>query len=709
MKASTESSRISTSILSFVAALVLAAGAGTASAVVLDDENIVTIALSDGTKVVLYGVADTSVGSPPSGPPPNVQELAEKAVGVPDSKFYRSKADADKAAADQKAVLKAKVLTQHKAPVQRFTKTQKYYYLPPGLHLSQRPDGTPEFLFLKYTTEARQDQGGVSGALLHFLVEWGLSPKQEAELKAKLKAKVPNAVLMGAVPMETEGESGSFEIISATLSDKSLAPSVVTSGKAPLVPGGKAAVASRLSADGAQLLAATFEKTRSITDVSLAVNMAYTTLTPAAKGSITFNWSKLEAERTKLRGEYRKEEVEEDTEWACIFFCFAWEGDSSYEYSYNEMREQFKFLEEKQIVHLEWLETVNNEKLNKIREAFFDYFVQSMANPIEKEGMEPEESGSSAASPEIPGDAQKYTWDRQAFEAAFQRKISFFDLNVRLPVRHPLQVVGNLASWYDAAEDNPKCVASVNLNDPFFQHRDIHFILDLDAKEMFEEAVNYVTVNVRKNRSSGNPFQDHVTIDSKYLQEKGINATVTYARGEDKQSDVYQYQSQWSLRGGVLYPKNPSWQSGSWEGVTLAPPIVPRTIEVEGALDEMVNNNIARITVQIHYPKFGEEVEENISVSPVQGEALVSKKIFMDRDAKGYAYRLIVNHKTEGKLVLPWSARIGDNYIYTSIPPELFAEGSTLKEEAKEAAKDVLNSAKDRVLERFKELIGGQG
>jgi hypothetical protein len=200
-----------------------------------------------------------------------------------------------------------------------------------------------------------------------------------------------------------------------------------------------------------------------------------------------------------------------------------------------------------------------------------------------------------------------------------------------------------------------------------------------------------------------------VTIDSKYMQEKGINATVTYARGEDKQSDVYQYQSQWSLRGGVLHPRNPQWQSGSWEGVTLAPPIVPRTIEVEGALDEMVENDIARITVQIHYPKFGEEVEENISVSPVQGEALVSKRIFMDRDAKGYAYRLIVNHKTEGKLVLPWSARIGDNYIYTSIPPELFAEGSTLKEEAKAAAENVLDSAKDRVLDRFKELLGGQG
>jgi len=330
-----------------------------------------------------------------------------------------------------------------------------------------------------------------------------------------------------------------------------------------------------------------------------------------------------------------------------------------------------------------------------------------MANPVKMDEAEaaPAEAGGPKA-PEIPADASHYFYDRQAVQAAFQRKISFFDLNVRLPVRHPLQVVGNLGSWYHAVQDNPKCVASVNLNDPFFQHRDIHFILDLDAKEMFESAVNYVTVNVRKKRTAGNPFEDHVTIDAKYLQEKGINASVTYARGEDKNPDVYQYQAQWSLRGGVVYPKSPGWQTGSWEGVTLAPPVMPRTIEVEGGLEDMAANNITRITVQVHYPKFGEEVEENISVSPVQGQALVSKKIFMDRGAKGYAYRIIANHKTEGKLVLPWSARIGDDYIYATIPPELFADNSSLKAAAKDAAKDLINSAKERVLDRFKELVG---
>ena len=54
-------------------------------------------------------------------------------------------------------------------------KTNRYYYLPPGssLRLSKRParpgqseaERTPEFLFVKYTTEERAEAGGVQGGI----------------------------------------------------------------------------------------------------------------------------------------------------------------------------------------------------------------------------------------------------------------------------------------------------------------------------------------------------------------------------------------------------------------------------------------------------------------------------------------------------------------------------------------------------------------
>jgi hypothetical protein len=639
-----------TSIMAALAGLLAIGSATTASAVVLDDTNRITVVLGDGTQVVLLGEA------------------------VPLSA----------------------------------AKTRRYYYLPVGLRLGMRPDGTPEFLFLKYTTEKSGAQGGLSGGLMHFLMEWGLTPKQEQELRAKLKSQHKNAELMGAVPL-SEGGEGSFQIVSATVGDKTFAPVVVTSGKAPLLPGGKAAAATRLTAEGAQLLAATFEKARSITDLSIALNYSYQTLVPAAKGRVIINWTKLLEEHEKLTIEYSKRQTGRDRNTGCVLFvCWSVAGARRYAYSHNEIRDQYKFLEEKKVIQVQFDETLADERVTKIREAFFEFFLNKMANPVTSEEAPPPAAAEAGKGPTIPADASRYRFKQESRKYAEERRVEVFSLSYRLAVKSPVQIVGNLASWYKGVQNNPKCVAAVNLNDPFFQHRDISFILDLDAKEMFDEAVNYVTVNVRKKRTSGNPFLENVTIDAKYVKEHGINATVTYARGEDKNSDGYEYQAQWSLKGGNVFPANPSWLKGNWEGVTLAPPVVPRTIEVEGDLEAMKTSDVTRVTVQIHYSKFGQEVEENIHISPAANEPLVSKRIFMDRGAKGYAYRFVVNHKTEGKLVLPWSAKVGDDYVYAAIPEELLAQDDNpLKAAAKELGKSMLDSTKEKVLDKFKELLGG--
>jgi len=622
--------------------------ASPALAVILDDEHPIDIVLKDNTTVKLY---------PQAGPSPG-------------------------------------------------TRTENYYYLPANLHLSQRPDGTPEFLFLKFTTEKRAEQGGVNGGLMHFLMEWGLTPDQEKELKEKIKEDHPKAVVMGAVPLETDGgDGGSFQIISGTLSDDKMANKLVTSGKAPLVPGGKCAAASRLTAEGAQLLAATFEKTRSIGDVSIALNFGYTVLAPAARGTITFDWSKLETHSDSLGAEYKRKQTG-TTHSGGGFWVFSWDSyNPEYSYSYDEMRKQYDFLREAQVVDIKFDETVSDERVTKVREAFFQYFLNAMTEPAPPSNPTQASDQEKKDNPNIQIGAH-YVYKKQSFKQAFAQKTKVINLNYRMAIKRSCQLVGNLSSWYDGVRDNPKCVAAVNLNDPFFQHRDINFILDLDAKDMFEQEANYVTVNVRKARTSGNPFEDHVTIDAKYLKERGINASVTYARGEDKDPDLYEYQTQWSFRGGNVWPPNSPWQKGSWEGVTLAAPIAPRTVEVEGDLDAMKASNITRITVQIHYPKFGTEMEENFSISPAKNEPLISKKIFMDRDARGYAYRLVVDHKTDGKMATPWSAKVGDDYIYAVIPKDML-EQPELRAVAKTAALDAATSAKEKVLSKFAELLGG--
>lgn len=638
-------------LLPLLMAAFLASLSGSAAAVVLDSENKIQIALDDGTQVIAFG----------------------ESIALSDARSNR------------------------------------YHYLPTGLRLSARPDGTPEFLFLKYVSEQRAEQGGLAGGLMHFLVEWGLDAPHFAEAQTKLEAMKPGAKLIGPADVEADGDSGTFQIISATLSDNKLTPSVVTSGKAPLVPGGKAAAAARLSPEGAQLLAASFEKTRSIADVSLAMQFAYSTLTPAAKGYVTFNWSRLEMEGRTLEAKYKQWQSGSTTSKTSVLGITLWSSTSpTYSYSYDEMQNQWKFLVESKVVDFRFDQTVASEQADKVRDAFFQYFLNSMTEPADEDARPAREDSDKDKEWQV-GDIRKgnsYTFKKSSLRSAVARKTQTFNLTYRMAIKRPLPLVGNLASWYDGVRDNPKCVAAINLNDPFFQHRDIRFILDLDAKDIFEEMVNYVTVNVRKKRGAGRPFEDRLTIDKKFVTEKGIAASLTYARGEDNDPDLYEYQAQWSLRGGKVFPPTPTWQKGRWESVTLAAPVVGRTIEVEADLDALKASEITRVTVQIHYQRFGEETEENIQISPVKGEPLVAKKIFLDRDAKGYAYRLVLNHQREGKLALPWSAQVGDDYIYAAIPEDLLIEAE-LKGAAKEAAKTLATSAKDKVLDQFKDLLGG--
>ena len=72
----------------------------------LDGNNKVGITLSDGTQVVAYGRANTASSSSYN-------------------KF-----------------------------------SNEYYYLPTNLRLSKKDDGTPEFIFVKYTTEETAAAGG---------------------------------------------------------------------------------------------------------------------------------------------------------------------------------------------------------------------------------------------------------------------------------------------------------------------------------------------------------------------------------------------------------------------------------------------------------------------------------------------------------------------------------------------------------------------
>lgn len=609
-------------------------------------------------------------------------------------------------------------------------KDNEYYYLPANLRLSRRADtGVPEFLFLKYVTEEREDQGGISGALIHFLMEWGLTEEMRKECESILQTRVAGAKVVGPVMMQ-QAEGESFNIISATVSkdNKDFTRSLVTTGQAPLLPGQKVAAASNLTKYGSQLLAATFDKSSknkgaqtSITDLSINLKYKYQGRIPACKGKVIVNWSRI-AKTIETFNSTKKTTTEEKDGGG----FFGWLGDALF--GKSEVVTNIKKTDVSSTVstsvtdknvQIIFEENYSDERITAIRDAFFK-IIEDMISKALVLDDEPLISTDDKATAEkqkavtdgLDAKSPNYQYYQRKLQEMSKKGQQTLDLNVGLMVTREYFITENLAAWYDEVKDNPNCITSVNLNDPFYKHMDIRFVLDLEAKEMFDQEVNYVTVNVRKKRSSGNDFTDRVTIDKKFVTDKGITAAMTYAGGEDKNPDMYQYMTQWSLRGGNVFPTTPQWEQGQMEAVTLKPPVVPRTIEFEADIEKLKAANISRATLQVRYKKYGEEVEENLNISPVKNEPLVNKMLFMDRDSKGYAYRLVLNHTTEGKLALPWSAKVNDFYVYSVIPEELTDKKSDMFIKAIDAAKTIVATGPDgkvkvdKILDSFKDILG---
>lgn len=630
---------------------------------ILDSENKVGITLSDGTQVIAYGRAATA---------------SSRSYG----KF-----------------------------------SNEYYYLPTNLRLSQKDDGTPEFIFVKYTTEETTDAGGVQGALMHFLMEWGLTPAQEIELQKEIAKKlgslkrinpryalVKKPKVLGPAMMNSNVPGETFRIVSGTLNNEKFTPTISTSGKAPLLPGAKMAVAAILEKNGAQLLAATFEKGRSITDVSLTLRFQYEVLTPAVDGVISVNWTEI----SQLYQEYTRTYEHSDIDDGTMPASNSLKDD---EITETEKDSLFSFLISNKavVIKLDQLKP-DNPIAKEVTEAFLEYFLSSVA---EKDFSLPEEGQSTESlRPEDPyqppEDLYKYTFSSTRMETKMRSGTETYNLKLRIPVMQEMTITENLASWYDQVKHNKKCVTSVNLNDPFFQHREIHLILDGEAENMIGDEVNAVSVDIRKKRNKGNDFQDAIMINKSTLAN-GTLATLTYARGEDDNADVYEFRTSWNLKGKI-FPEKPKWEVGDWKGINLVAPVAPRHILFEGDLTELSEMGIPRATLQLRYQKFGKEVETNIPLTVSQGLPLIEKTIYTDRDTRGYVSRLILTHKTHGKLVLPWESNVNDDYVYAIIPEELNDSSSNLFSTAVEMGKVLLTkdgevSKTDAILDQFKEIF----
>lgn len=564
-------------------------------------------------------------------------------------------------------------------------KTSKnYYYLPANPHVARHADGTPKFSMIRFVSDKTKAEGGAEGAVLHFLVEYGLDQSQVKETEKLLKQKVKGAMLKGAVPLEVGAEGNSFNVISAILGDDEFAPTLITSGKAPVMEGQQVAVAARLDAHGATLLAEGFKQPTS--QVSVSFDLKYVVKLPAYDVKVTIDYDKyheVESEYTHDRELKTKSKRYWNPKWYNPLKISTRKSTTLTE---SEQSQMLDFLQENGMVTFDYVQHVpDSDKeivesgLHKIvLESFFD-MQKRLGEPTEDELTSEDENaeGDDEAAAERRKEAAKHN---KYHYTMFQRKTiqrkSKQVLNLKKVIARyeNYTMTGNVGAWYEKYKDDPKLVTEVNLDDPFFQRREMRFVIDNEAYDIFNDMVNYATVQVRVPRKDQRPFIDEITIDRKYLETNGQTALLTYARmGDDAQT--YDYAVQWSLRGGNLYPAEPKWKEGELMAVTLAAPVQPRTLEAEADLDELEELGFARVSVELQYKQFGKTKKDSkeFSMSPAVGEPMVNKVIYQDVGSDKLSYRLIYHHKKLGKIAQEsWQPVEGD-YIYCA-PGEMVLE-----------------------------------
>ncbi len=241
----------------------------------------------------------------------------------------------------------------------------RYYYVPDAPRLAVKRDGTPEFTFIKYTKTGGETRGGV----VHFLVTWGYTSGELSAAESALKSSDPQARIAGPVPFK----EGTFQVVSATAGEGGLFNRrIVGEGKAPVLPGQKAAVSIALTEEGASLLWESFKNPTS--DVSVLFALKFTGVTPAFQAKLKVDWDKV----------YTHHDVR-----------VAAEGTIKVVKLRAEMQAILDELRQKGVIQLDVVG--ENENMQKMLDAVYTHILNMMCEPV------PTGARGAAPSPPVKG------------------------------------------------------------------------------------------------------------------------------------------------------------------------------------------------------------------------------------------------------------------------------------------------------------------
>ncbi len=503
-----------------------------------------------------------------------------------------------------------------------------YYYLPPAPRISTRKDGGLELSVVKFI----DPQGETSGGLLHMLITFTLPPDELDALREALKKEKPGARLQGPVPLRQEDE-GSFTIISGTLSDKGFTRSLISSGRAPVTPGSKAAVAATLTPHGATLLWESMSRPTS--DVSVALRTYYEATLPSFRARIHADVS-------------------------TVYSHFSSVFNKQKSYTKRQVRDVVDELVRSGDITVEVLDRLPEDTANqamqslvdmvtgKLTEIIFDTKTGFTAIPEKEKGVEKgqikgrQKKGWLAQLFTSTGN-QKYVTDNQYVikkRKDINRAVFSINLTRRSVIKVPVDTAGNISGLYEAFKDDTQMFRVVNLADPAFQKRDIYFRIDGDYSGAFESIMNFAGVSLRKSYSDHADATGELIFTREDIHEGTMSKSWRYARlGQKNDSWLdYDYRMTWSIKGQhqIKQPKEEEeWLHSSDPIITLAPPLHRLDMEIDADRFLFEDAAIRSATLEVRYKVFGKTQTERLSVMrSTDAESVSNAVLFHDPDTR---------------------------------------------------------------------------
>lgn len=513
-----------------------------------------------------------------------------------------------------------------------------YYYLPNSPSLTRKPDGTLDFLFMKYAGQGGETS---SGGLLHALIGFELSANEVSKLAKALSKKVPGARLKGPVPLQEAskqgtGSLGSFWLLTSVLGAglSGSTPKIITSGKAPLYPGSKAAIAVGMTQAQATLL---WESMKGATsDVSVVIEAYF------------------EASLKSYQAEVRADLNE-------VYEYFIGPQHGRYGFDRPELLRHVDSLVRTQAIRIEAVDRgpaagISTVAIQNIQEVVVNQLIRSI--------FETRTGWASIGDGEIPvktdladrfgsGWLPDIAWDKanQPYrsytyyvlkEKSEVKQFNFLlDLTQSSTIKVPVRAAGNLQVFYEQCEEGNPYFQVVNLAMPDFQHRQVFCQLNSDYLEVFNEIVNFASVRFRKRLGNGegaSTVADTTIVFSRKDLLSGIDfKSFSYPRlgVQDSTWLTYEYRTAWSIKG--IEPQKSSsvaeekWVLASDPVLFLKPPLSKVEIDLDVDPEIMRQQEISVAEIHFYVILGGTPVlQKQVLVKSREGIGLLRVNLFAD-------------------------------------------------------------------------------